>query len=369
MSVSVASAVKFYDGKTSKVHIVDVVFSGSILHITDSTGNNLASWSIATIKVLEPPSPPVPGVISSDTMPDARLHIEDGKGWAYIKSRIPKHNKKLWLLPTHWSSFFGYGLVSVLSLAFLFIMFPRVLGNLAHFMPASWEKALGQHVMKTMVGSDKTCSAPAGQKVLNDMTRKIQGQMTRDVKYDVRVINNSYMLNAFAAPGGHIIIYKKIIDDAGSPEELVGILAHEMAHVELRHASKSVIRNLGLGYTLSAIFGNVGSLESAASLLSQMSYSREDERSADAHAKKTLNALNINPRGLQEFLERVAEMEPDIDIKGIEFLSYLSSHPDTRERIKALEQDQTQRYTAPMSEREWNAVRSICDETKPTTYE
>ncbi len=369
MSVSVASAVKFYDGKTSKVHIVDVVFSGSILHITDSTGNNLASWSIATIKILEPPSPPVPGVMSSDVAPDARLHIEAGKGWTYIKSRIPKHNKKLWLLPTHWSSFFGYGLVSVLSLAFLFIMFPRVLGNLAHFMPASWEKALGQHVMKTMVGSDRTCSAPAGQKVLNDMTRKIQGQMTRDVKYDVRVINNNYMLNAFAAPGGHIIIYKKIIDDAGSPEELVGILAHEMAHVELRHASKSVIRNLGLGYTLSAIFGNVGSLESAASLLSQMSYSREDERSADAHAKETLTALDINPKGLQEFLERVAEMEPEIDIKGAEFLSYLSSHPDTRERIKALEQDQARRYKAPMSEREWNALRSICDKTKPTTYE
>ena len=369
MSVSIAASTKFYDGKTSNAHLVSITLSGSILHITNEAGENLASWSLTTIRIIEPPSHPAPGIIGSDKYPDARLLIEEGKNWTYLKSRIPKSNKRGRLLPTHWTSFFGYSAAAVLSLAFLFLMFPRILGGFAYMMPISWEKALGKHVMSSMVGSDKTCSAEEGQKALEYLTYRIKSQMKRKIKYDVRVIDNDWMFNAFAAPGGHIVIYRKIIDDASSAEELAGVLAHEMAHVELRHSTKSLIRDIGLGFTLSLIFGDIGTLESATKLLSQMSYSREDERAADLHAKNTLNAINISPKGLQDFLRLVAEEELDIEFKGSEFLTYLSSHPDTEERIKALNENPEQQYEPAMSAKDWNAVRNICEKTKSTTYE
>ncbi len=368
MSVSVAKAVKFYDGKTSKAHIVDVVLSGSILHITDQSGAEIAAWSLPTMKIIEPPSPPVAGIIGCDKYPDARLNIEAGKGWDYIKSRIPKRNR-IRKLPTHIGAFVGYGALAIISLVFIFVMFPRIIGNLAYIMPESWEDALGNQVMESMVGDDKICVARAGQDVLERLVQKIQSKMQRKISYDIRVIDNSYITNAFAASGGHIIIYRNIIDEAGSPEEVAGVLAHEMAHVEQYHTTKALIRSMGLGLTLSMIFGDVGTLESVAQLLSQMSYSREDESAADMRAKEVLNAININPRGLQDFLARMSEQEIDLDFKGSKFLEYLSSHPDTDARIEALNPDERRKYSPAMSYDDWEALLSICDETKASDYE
>ncbi len=368
MSVSVAKSVKFYDGKTSKAHIVDVVLSGYILHITNVRGEELAAWSLPTLKIIEPPSPPVAGIISSDKYPDARLNIEAGKGWNYIKSRIPK-NKRSNRLPTHLGAFISYSVLAIISLAFLFFMFPRIIGNLAYLMPEPWENTLGNQVMESMVGNDKICVARAGKDAIDRLTQKIQSKMQRKISYDIRVIDNSYVTNAFAAPGGHIIIYRSIIEEAGSPEEVAGVLAHEMAHVEQYHTTKALIRNMGLGFTLSMIFGDVGTLESVAQLLSQMSYSREDESAADMRAKEILNAINIDPRGLQDFLIRMSEQEIDLDFKGSEYLKYLSSHPDTKERIKSLSRDGKRKYNAAMSYDDWEDLLSICDESKVSNYE
>tara|TARA_R110001592_G_scaffold29350_3_gene106484 strand:+ start:1024 stop:2139 length:1116 start_codon:yes stop_codon:yes gene_type:complete len=369
MSISIATNAKFYDGKTSKAHRVSVIFSGSILHITDDeTGENLTSWSLNTLTLIEAASPPIPAVIGSTQTPDARLNIEDGKGWTYLKSRIPKHSKRSILLPTHWSSLFGYAALAVLSLGFIFMIFPSVLGNMAYMMPASWEQTLGNRVMASMIDNDKTCNAPQGQKALNRLTQTIQSHMERDIKYDVRVIDNKSVLNAYAAPGGHIVIYRKIIDDANSPDEIAGVLAHEMSHVELRHPTKSLIRNIGLGFTLSLVFGDVNSVESMASLLSQLNYSRKDESDADQYAVTTLNAARINPEGLRDFLGRVSKYEPDFDFKGSEWLEYLSSHPNTQQRIDALESAGNKRYDAALSGQEWQALRSICRTTKPSVY-
>ena len=51
--------------------------------------------------------------------------------------------------------------------------------------------------------------------------------------------------NALAAPGGHLVIYSGVLKKAGSVDEVTGVLAHEMAHIEMNHPMKSVMRNLG----------------------------------------------------------------------------------------------------------------------------
>ena len=372
MAVSVTKSAKFYDGKTSTVHVVSVDLSGSILRISSQNGEGLASWSLNTLTIIELPSSPAPGVISSDKFPDARLKIDDGKGWKYLTSRIPKANKtSSRLLPTHWSSFFGYGAVSVLSITLLFMMFPRILSNLAYFIPASWETELGQNVITQLVDGHRICAGPKGQAALDKLTKTIKSQFKRDIEYSVQIIDNRNVLNAFAAPGGHIVFYRKVIEDAGSPEELAGVLAHEMAHIELYHTTKGLVRDMGLTAALSFMIGHLGSLDTAIKFLNQMQYSREDERAADNHAKITLNALNINPEGLGDFLERVSKMEQaleELDFKGKEYLDYLSSHPNTIERIKALKGDKGREYAPPMSAPEWQDILEMCKHTKPLHF-
>ena len=368
MSVTIATSTKFYDGKTSKAHTVSVMLSGSILYIRSEDGEDLATWSLQQLNIVSHPAPPLAGTICSDKALDARLTIEAGKNWDYLKSRIPKHKRRGLNLPVHWASFAAYGGVAVLSIVFLFMMFPRIIGNIAYVIPASWEEALGQEVMPSIVGTDKTCSAAQGQAALKRLVDRIETKMNREITYDVRVIKNSYITNAFAAPGGHIIIYQNIIDDADNPEELAGVLAHEMAHVELYHTTRAMVRDLGLGITLSLIFGDTGSIEGIARLLSQMSYSREDETEADMHAKKTLMALNINPSGLQGFLRRIAKSEIDLDFKGKEFLDYISSHPNTQARIEALEDTSNRKYPPAMSAQDWDAIQNICTKSKPSVF-
>ncbi len=369
MSVFVSKSEKFYDGHTSKTHKVSVMLSGSILHLQDDDQNTLHSWTLENIKIIERPVHPAPAILSYSKSPDARLHISDEKGWKYLHSRLKQKGKKSRrYLPTHWSSFGAYGLVSVLSLGFIFLLFPKVLSNAAYLIPQSWEKELGSHIALSIANGEEGCIAPQGKTALNNLRKKLQTTMDRKITYDIHVVDNPHLLNAFAAPGGYIFLYRKVIDDAKSPDELAGILAHEMAHIELYHTTKSVVRDLGIGFTLSMIFGGTASnMGDIARVLSQMGYSREDESEADAHAVMTLTKLKASPAGLRSFLERVHEEEWDIDFEGQEYLEYLSTHPDTEKRIAAIHVDKEKDYRPIISQKEWSAIRSICDKTKPIT--
>lgn len=366
MSIHISKSEKFYDGHTSKAHKVSVILSGSILHLQDENQKTIHSWTLDKITIIERPIPPAPAILSYIKSPDARLHITNKKGWEYLKSRLAQKGKKSSRhLPTHWSSFGAYGLVSVLSLIFIFLLFPRVMGGLAYLMPLSWEKTLGHHISASMTNGEKGCTKAEGKAALDKLQRTLQKTMKRKIPYDIHVIDDPYFLNAFALPGGYIFLYRKVIDDATTPEEVAGILAHEMAHIELYHTTKSVVRDLGLGFTLSMVFGgNASSMGDIARILSQMGYSREDESAADMHAIQTLKQLNISPAGLQDFLTRVHEQEWDIDFEGQEYLEYISTHPDTEKRIAAIKINKDTNYTPAMSKKEWSALRSICDQTK-----
>src|SRR5690606_26348291 len=91
-------------------------------------------------------------------------------------------------------------------------------------------------------------------------------------------------VNAFAAPGGRIVLLEGLLREAESPDEIAGVLAHEIGHVTERHPTAAALRLLGIQALLTGIFGD-GSLASAAAgaggLLVALSYSRDDERTAD----------------------------------------------------------------------------------------
>lgn len=375
MAVSITTETKFYDGKTSIAHKVSVALSGSILYVESrATKEQIAAWPLNTLYVHENRAPPQPGILSCSQNTDARLYINNEKGWKYILYRLPKSAHKGRQMPIHWSSFFGYGIVAIASLIFIFTVLPGILGSLAHLMPLKWQEELGRNAISSMVGADKTCIAPDGLRVLDMLTTRIERQFTRKIEYKVRVIRNPRTYNAFAAPGGYIIIYENVIRKARSPEEFAGVLAHEMAHVDLHHATKSVVTGLGLGAILSLAMGGTGSIESLANFLNQMNYSRKHEGEADLHAKKALLAADINPIGLQDFLNRVRAMEESIglDFEGSEYLEYFSSHPDTSKRIEALnpakEQEKSRTFARALTEQDWKALRNICSKTEKTNY-
>lgn len=142
-------------------------------------------------------------------------------------------------------------------------------------------------------------------------------------------------INAFAAPGGVVVVYSGLIRAAGSAEELAGVLTHEIAHAELRHSLRGVLKSLGLRALVGLVSGDIsGSVfADAATRLTELRFSRDAESEADAEGLRRLVAAGIDPAGMIRFYEKLAAeqrlLPPPI----------LSTHPATGERLELLRQE------------------------------
>jgi predicted Zn-dependent protease len=167
-------------------------------------------------------------------------------------------------------------------------------------------------------------------------------------QYQFHIVNDG-SLNAFALPGGEVMIHSALILRAESAEELLGVLAHEIIHVEQQHGLRGVIGATGIYMIASAVFGDVSgimaTLTSAAPLLLNQSYSRRFETESDVKGFALLQKAHIDPTGLASFFEKMIEEEQkqlekieDEDnrelVKGA--LQFLSTHPASEARIKKL---------------------------------
>jgi len=146
--------------------------------------------------------------------------------------------------------------------------------------------------------------------------------------------------NALALPSGAIVITDELVALAGDDMEIAAILAHEMTHVEKRHALRSLLQDAGVFLLISILVGDVTSVTSIAAslptLLVKSGYSRRFESEADEAAGYWLIHKGWGTRPLQDILRRLA-----IHQKGLAGPSWLSTHPDTNRRIahlQALEQ-------------------------------
>lgn len=143
-------------------------------------------------------------------------------------------------------------------------------------------------------------------------------------------------VNAMALPGGYILTTRGLmrLPDL-SEEELAGILAHEMGHIELRHSRRALVRKnqkQALLTVLAVIGRNPGWAVGAVSFLAEMGISRESELAADDFAIKLLSSAGYSHAGLLRFFERARSFQrlPD-------WLTFMSTHPALEERIERLE--------------------------------
>jgi predicted Zn-dependent protease len=180
------------------------------------------------------------------------------------------------------------------------------------------------------------CEDPA----LAAALRTIVGRLTAGSPpspYTIRVyVVNRPVVNAVAAPGGYVVIFRGLLERTRTPEELAGVMAHELQHVRRRHTTRAVIQNVGTGLLLMALTGDmtgpmVYGLETARAL-GELRYSRHAEEEADREGMKMLLAAHMDPAGMLAFFEAIRKEEG----AQPEALKYLSSHPMPAERIARL---------------------------------
>ena len=142
--------------------------------------------------------------------------------------------------------------------------------------------------------------------------------------------------NAFALPGGTIVITDQLIEKAKSDDEIAGVLAHEIGHVAGQHSLKQLYRVLGIGFMIGVIGGDSGQLVddvvSQASALQTFAYTREFEADADRQSVETMIRAGRDPLAFVDLLDRIGGDRPGSDETG-----WLDTHPGNKDRRAATE--------------------------------
>ena len=205
----------------------------------------------------------------------------------------------------------------------------RIAGWIASRVPVEQELRLGRlgfdSLRSGLTLKDEGPAYEAARSIVIGLTRGSR------FNYEVHIAQDD-SLNAFALPGGVIVVHTGLIAATKRAEELAGVLAHEVQHVELRHSLRGLIKDMGLRGLWAFVMGDIGSsLAGQAALeLTSLRFSRADESEADEHGFDALVAAGIDPAGMPAFFNTMSQKG------GGQLPAFLSTHPASEERDRAL---------------------------------
>lgn len=244
----------------------------------------------------------------------------------------------------------------LIALLLLFLAARPLAGWIAGFVPLQQEQQLGEMVFRSQAAQLTMIEGTAANAALE----KIGAQLTQGSRYAYRWhIAKQDQLNAFAIPGGHVVVFSGLIEAADDAGELAGVLAHEVEHVELRHSLKAMMQQAGLRLAIGAVIGDFGIASEAAGRLSGLQFSRESEREADSQGLLRLIRSGIDPRGMLRLFAKL-----DTQTKSLAPPAWLNSHPATPQRIAEL-QKQIEQHDETASQPldiDWAAVKQSLGE-------
>ncbi|MEX0342594.1 MAG: M48 family metallopeptidase [Erythrobacter sp.] len=233
----------------------------------------------------------------------------------------------------------------------LFLTAPDWLGPR---IPAGWERNIGEAMVGDFGG--RICSTPAGDAALAKLLAKVD---PADEKVRAGIANID-MVNAIALPGAQVLLFDGLVQQAESPEELAGVLGHEVGHVRERHVMTALLRQFGLSVLLA---GADSGVTNGVFGLASMGYSREAEREADEYARARMAEGDISPLGAAGFFERMSEEYGD-SADAPALAGWLASHPSSDERAQAYRDaaDDGGDYAPVLTPDEFAALKSMCEE-------
>ncbi len=243
------------------------------------------------------------------------------------------------------------------SIIFWFI--PRFSGWLANFVPVSVEEQLGNYVVNELFPDRRICMADAGRKALKEMVMRLT---TKDSKYNFKVeVVDSDLVNAFAFPGGTILIFRGLLDKSPSADGLAGVLAHEMQHVMHRHGTVNLLRQIALSGIFKLLSSESGSLAKAffdgVHVLSILKYTRRLEDEADESALKLLIKNRIDPTAMIQIYQVLSKHTSSLP-------EAFSTHPDMSSRLERLgtliQQESEFKSSIILKQNNWESLQNIC---------
>ena len=308
-----------------------LVFDKSLnIGFRNADGSNaMISWQLKDVEpIFDLPSQQTK--LRNHNQPNAELRIQGNEAAIYIKEMYverakPWHKKSSgqeWIR----NSLLFIGIIGALFLVYLLIV-PWLSSKLASRVSIKTERQLGDAVYNAM---DLSAQEDTSRTILlNEFFRKLD----IPTAYDIRIaLVNDNTVNAFALPGGRIVIYSGLLKEMNSYPELAAVLSHEFTHVNNKHSTRSIFRRLGSKVFIGLLFGRFGTVTNVlvnhADNLKSLHYSRRLEKEADMEGLAILTKREIDPQGFTDLFNHLKEAGPSSSLP-----EFLGSHPDVDKRI------------------------------------
>ena len=249
--------------------------------------------------------------------------------WPELNNRLTSKSGLRSFLSGRWKWPMVFLLVTGFLIGLYFLLVTIISSVSLQLVSEEKEKQLGEMIYQNMMAG-LSIDTVAGRKLKHFAD---QLRLSDSYKLHYTVINEKE-INAFAIPGGYIVVYKGILEEMQQPEELVALLGHEATHVNERHSLRSILRQLSGTVLLSMVFGDLGSIGAVvvnqADQIRSLSYSRALEEEADKKAMDLMQTNQVDPRGMIGLMDRLKKAEGAGSLPG-----FLSTHPLTNDRKKA----------------------------------
>jgi len=337
----------YFDGRTSKSHQCKLHLSEEALYIylnsdKEEEPESVLIWNRFEIKSYEYNGKVL--YIKYGDFPSQSLEITGQLASNYFdelgKKSISKKSKGFWL--KNKKKAIIYLLIGFIAfcLGSYFFILPWIGEKSIALIPKEVEIELGNSIAESIVQSNTELDSATF------FANEFVSNLKIDNNYPLKItVIQSDEINAFALPGGRIFVYSSIIKKMKTYEEFTALLGHEMSHVSEQHSLKSIGRTIASSLFISLIFGDVSGISAGiidqANQFKQLNYSRELETEADNKGFKFMLKNHVSPKGMVDLLtllQKESGEEPSL-------MKYFSSHPETSERIKNIQNKKNRKVT------------------------
>ena len=369
----------FFDGRSSQKHRVDIELTPQEI-ILKEPGHEPIRWAYPHLRWAAETSPFHIEHHVADKIGEhlETLVVEDRDFYASVLKIAPESFAATGKGPSFNWKLYSAGMLILVFFAYVFIKtVPSFLADqMVDKIPVEWEVTVGQSILKMLPVAQKP--DPEVRKVLQDTVDLLEQSVKGDQPYDLKVyILPVKQVNALALPGGPIVIFEGLLSKAESPEELAGVIAHEIQHILLRHSTRGILRNMAESMLVAVLLGDMNSvMEGVINLageLETLGLSREMETEADQKGMELILAANIDPHGMIRIFEKLMreespqkelpEEKPISEDNDIEFSFYFSTHPSGRNRLAQLEKQmesyENRIWTPLFPGLDWNDIKPV----------